>query len=210
MDGVLFDTERVALESWLEVNKTWKIPSLKEDYPLFIGRNLQDGKALTKELYGQDFDSERFFADCRQCLYDKLNTEGVPVKEGTKQILSYLKERHVPVAICSGTDSQRVRKNLEETGLVSYFDAIIGGDKIQHGKPDPDCYLIACDALGELPENCMGIEDSPNGIRASRAAGLFTVMVPDLAPATEELRALSDRVDDSLLTLLDFVKTLSL
>ncbi len=210
MDGVLFDTERVALESWLEVNKTWKIPTLKEQYPLFIGRNYQDGVALTKELYGQDFDSVRFFADCRRCLYEKLNTEGVPLKKGTREILAYLKEKNVPVAICSGTDSSRVLKNLEETGLVSFFDQIIGGDKIPHGKPNPDCYLIACEALGVLPKNCMGIEDSPNGIRASHAAGLFTVMVPDLAPATEELRTISDRVEESLLTLLDYVKTLPL
>lgn len=198
MDGVLFDTEKVAMASWLEVNKTWKIPTLKEQYPLFIGRNYQDGVALTKELYGQDFDSVRFFEDCHRCLYEKLNTEGVPLKEGTREILSYLKEKHVPVAICSGTDSSQVKKNLEDTGLDSYFDAIIGGDKILHGKPDSECYLISCEALGEKPENCMGIEDSPNGVRASHAAGLYTVMVPDLAPATEELIGLSDRVEKSL------------
>ena len=208
MDGVLFDTEKVAKASWLEVNKTWKIPTLEEQYALFIGRNYQDGIALTKELYGQDFDSVRFFEECHRCLYDKLNTEGVPLKEGTREILAYLKEKNIPVAICSGTDSSRVRKNLENTGLESYFNAIIGGDKIVHGKPHPECYLLACKALHEKPENCMGIEDSPNGIRASHAAGLFTVMVPDLAPATEELRVLSDRVEDSLLSLLTYIKTI--
>ena len=208
MDGVLLDSEKVALRSWLEVNEaSWHLKDLDKHYTRFIGRNQADGLELMKSIYGEDINAQKFFVECRQHLADLYRAEGIPVKEGAFEILTFLKEKNIPVALCSGTDADRIRKNLELTGLSPFFQEIIGGDMVPHGKPDPDCYLISCKRLGLDPKECLGVEDSPNGLRALRSAGLYAVMIPDLVAPTKELRLIADRVEESLLTLLEFLKT---
>ena len=71
-------------------------------------------------------------------------------------------------------------RHLERTGLSGYFQEIVSGDMVEKSKPEPDIYLKACEVVGVLPENAMGIEDSFNGIRAVAAAGMTAVMVPDM------------------------------
>ena len=71
---------------------------------------------------------------------------------------------------------------------MDYFDEIVGGDMVERSKPAPDIFLKAAETLGVSPENCCVIEDSFNGIRASRAAGMFPVMVPDMLPPDDEMR----------------------
>ena len=91
--------------------------------------------------------------------------------------------------------------------MNGYFQEIIGGNLVKHSKPEPDIYLKACEAVGFAPEDCMAVEDSPNGIRAAYRAGMQTVMVPDLVPPTEELLSMCIRKEDSLLTLMEYLKT---
>ena len=90
----------------------------------------------------------------------------------------------------------------------SFPSQVIGGDMVVHSKPKPDIYLKACEMLGFAPEDCFAVEDSPNGIRSAHAAGLMPVMVPDLVEPTEELRNLSVRVEEDLLSFLNYLKTL--
>ena len=89
-------------------------------------------------------------------------------------------------------------RELEEGGLLPYFDKVICGDMVQRSKPEPDIYLEACRQIQEQSEECYAIEDSYNGIRAAKRAGLHPIMVPDLAPVTEEMQELSDVILDSL------------
>lgn len=79
-------------------------------------------------------------------------------------------------------------------GLDGLFDAIIGGDQVTRGKPEPDIFLKACEALRGRPERCVVIEDSKNGIRAAHKAGMIPYMVPDMIAPTEEIRALCAEV----------------
>ena len=71
--------------------------------------------------------------------------------------------------------------------MMGYFDTIVTGDMIEHGKPAPDIYLLAAERLGVDPAECIGVEDSLSGVRAVCAAGMRAVMVPDLIPPTEEI-----------------------
>ena len=85
-----------------------------------------------------------------------------------------------------------VRRELEEAGLLGYFDAVIGGDQVHVSKPNPEIFLLAAKALDAAPEDCFVIEDSFNGIRAARAAGMHGVMVPDLLPPDGEMERLAE------------------
>ena len=79
---------------------------------------------------------------------------------------------------------------LTRTDMTKYFDVIVTGDMIEHGKPAPDIYLLAAERLGVDPADCVGVEDSPNGVRSICAAGMRAVMIPDMVEPTEEIRAL--------------------
>ena len=191
MDGVLFDTERIARDSWIETGKVWNLPRVTEIYPRMIGVNHTDGLIIFKECYGEAVDAEEFMRQSGAVMKQILREKGLPIKKGVPEILAFLKEKKIPAAICSSTRTGVIHDHLVKTGFLEYFDQIIGGDMIEHSKPLPDIYLKACEILGQKPEDCIAVEDSPNGIRSAYAAGLIPVMIPDLVEPTEELRKLS-------------------
>ena len=108
------------------------------------------------------------------------------------ELLDYLKGNDIRIALATATRAERTEYNLTTTGLRSYFDVLVTGDIVEHGKPHPETFLTAADRLGVLPSECMGVEDSFNGVRAIRAAGMFTVMVPDTVQPTQDIEALLD------------------
>ncbi len=92
-----------------------------------------------------------------------------------------------------------MERELKDAGLYAYFDAVICGDMISESKPSPQIFLAAAGALGMPPKSCCVIEDSYNGVRAGHAAGMLTIMVPDLLPPTQEMREKADLILPDLL-----------
>jgi beta-phosphoglucomutase-like phosphatase (HAD superfamily) len=103
------------------------------------------------------------------------------------------------VAVASSAHRRVIDAALETTGLRPVFSVVVSSDEVDHGKPEPDVYVEAARRLGVAPERCLVIEDSLNGVRAARAAGMTVVLVPNAsvppAPGTAEL---ADGVLDSL------------
>lgn len=116
-----------------------------------------------------------------------LDTQGAPLKPGAREILTFLQARGVKLAAASSSGRERILKNFRYAGLDSFFDAVVSGQEVARGKPEPDIFFLAAERIGCLPEACYVFEDSVNGIRAGIAAGCVTVMVPDLARPPEEL-----------------------
>lgn len=83
---------------------------------------------------------------------------------------------------------------------------MITGDMVEHSKPLPDIYLLACEKLGTDPASTYAIEDSPNGIRSAHAAGMHPLMVPDMIAPDEEMETLSEQILDSLFDVLTYLK----
>lgn len=132
--------------------------------------------------------------------------EDLPVKEGAYEILCWLKEQKIPTALATSTSREGALSHLLRTGILPYFNEIITGDMVEHSKPAPDIYLIACDALHMPPADCIAVEDSPNGIRSAYTAGMMAVMIPDQIAPTDELRAMLYREFPSLKELLAYLK----
>ena len=91
-----------------------------------------------------------------------------------------------------------MRAHLGPSGILPRFQAVIARGDYARGKPHPDPFLTAAAALGVDPADCLALEDSHNGVRAASAAGMMTVMVPDLLEATAEMRGLCVAVRASL------------
>ena len=123
-------------------------------------------------------------------------------------MLEWLKENSVNTGLATSTSRTNAVRHLENAGLLPYFAAVVTGDMIKHGKPDPEIYLLACEMLGAAPESCFAIEDSPNGIKSAHAAGLNVIMVPDLIAPAPDLEKLLHRKFDTLLDVRTYFETL--
>ena len=111
----------------------------------------------------------------------------VPVKKGVHEILDYFKEKEFRVAVASSSAVSQIESNLKTAGVREYFSKIVSGTEVKQGKPAPDIFLLAAKRIDLEPEECFVFEDSANGIKAGKAAGCITVMVPDLIEASPEI-----------------------
>lgn len=89
-------------------------------------------------------------------------------RTGVRDILQYFKQHGVRVAVASSSKRATVLHNLKQADILSYFDAVVSGDQVTHGKPAPDIFLLAAQQIGCEPENCYVFEDGTNGIRRAQ------------------------------------------
>ena len=186
-DGTLFDTENLMYEVWIEVGEEMNFPYPGREYLDYVGLNRAAVLALMKERYGDGFDGAEFMVRCVARLSQRIEKEGVPLKPGVREILTFLRERNIPVGLATSTHRVRTDRRLELCGLGEYFQAVTTGDEVSRGKPDPEIYLTTCRKLGLSPKTCLAVEDSKNGILSARAAGMSVAMVPDMIPPSAEL-----------------------
>lgn len=199
MDGLLLDSERRSQEI-LHVAAARVGKRLSPETMLgMVGRNIKDGpQYLVQHLGSEQLVIELLghFVE----LYDQEIDQGrIPIKKGVMELLATLDELKIPRAIATSTMTPVAQRKLERKGLLARFDAGVGGEQVEHGKPAPDIYLKACSVLGHEPSLSWACEDSPAGLTAASSAGLRTILVPDLVQPVEEVRAKAWRVVADLL-----------
>jgi len=137
MDGVLFDTENVNFRAWQKASAEMGHPYISDHYPECIGRTRTDDIQLVRRLAGEDFPVDEFFARTSRYCRELMEQEGVPVKPGVEDILRYLQERNIPVALASSTFRDRVMMRLDSAGFTPYFRCITAGDEVSQASPAP-------------------------------------------------------------------------
>ena len=204
MDGVIFDSKRATYLCWKKVAEDHGLERMDEVYRRCIGVTLEVTRQICLDAYGEDFPYEQFAKEASELYHERYDGGRLPIKEGVREILSYLKGNGIPIAIASSTRQKRVTTQLDEAGLLSYFDAVVGGESVSRSKPAPDIFLYAAERLGIAPEDCVVIEDSFNGIRAAHAAGMQPVMVPDMLQPDEEITGMCVAVRKTLTEVISF------
>ena len=185
-DGLLFDTEVIFEQSWIEAGKELGLP-----IDLELTHRLSGcGKKELAAIIGETFSTSNAEAvvDLAHRLAAETQLAMVPViKPGVFKILSFCKSRGIRTAIASSSMRHLVDHNLAATGLAEFFDAVVTGRDVANGKPAPDIFLLAAERIGIPPSDCVVFEDSFTGIRAAHAAGCRPVLIPDRRAPTQEL-----------------------
>ena len=168
------------------------IPDIEAVCYQCMGLTYEATEQVYRRRYGDAYPYERYKQEVSDLFHARYDGGRLPTKPGVREILAWLQERRIPVALASSTRLASVRQELGEAGLLPFFQVVKGGDDVVHGKPAPDIFLLAAKQLGCDPAACYVLEDSPNGIRAAAAAGMPSIMIPDLQEPDEEMRRLAE------------------
>ena len=205
MDGVIFDSERLVIECWKVMAEKYGIENIEEACFECLGINAALTKELMKKRYGETFPYDVYKKEMSAIFHSRAAGGKLPQKKGIKELLTFLKENQIPTAVASSTRREVVMRELEEGGLLPYFDRVICGDMVERSKPEPDIFLKACESLSIDATEAYAIEDSYNGIRAAFRAGMKPIMVPDLAEPTEEMEKLACCILPSLFEVMEYL-----
>ncbi len=208
MDGVIIESEgywwdeRQALAA--HYGRIWTA----DDQRQTMGTSTHEWSALMCDRLGLDMSLDRIADMMIQRISDRLAAH-LTLLPGAVEAVKTAASAY-PVALASGSPAPIITEVMRLTGLDQVFGAIISGDGMKHGKPDPEIYLTAAKALGVDPVNCLGIEDSTNGIRALKAAGMVAIAIPskDFPPPDDVLALANTRLASLTDFSLDLIKSL--
>ncbi len=197
MDGLLVDTESMFRDVMMEVSARRGLDLPPEVFLRMVGLQRDGSRAVAMAHFGDDFDYEPWITEIWDLAHARIEVE-VVVKAGVVELLDFLDAKGLPRAVCTSSSHATVARQLTPGGLLPRFQAVIAAGDYDRGKPHPDPFLAAALRLDVDPAHCLALEDSHNGVRAAHAAGMMTIMVPDLLEATEEMQALCVAVKETL------------
>jgi HAD superfamily hydrolase (TIGR01509 family) len=197
MDGLLFDTEALYRDAMIATAQRLGFVMPEEVYLGMIGLPADASRTHLINHYGTAFDVDGFWLETANDFHQLITGRSF-LKAGVVELLGHLDRSGLRCAIATSSRHQDVHRNLGAHALDTRFHAVVAHGDYILGKPNPDPYLRAAERLGEAPADCLALEDSLNGVRSAAAAGMMTVMVPDLIAPTEEIRRLCLRIAKDL------------
>jgi HAD superfamily hydrolase (TIGR01509 family) len=179
-DGLLLDTE----EAWTRAEEVLfgrrGHAFTMEHKRSLIGSSRAVAAAKLEEMLGRPGEGEPLMDELHDLVMDEVG-KGVAARPGALELLAALGRSGVPVGLASNSPRAFVERSLQAAGLRNgHFGVIVAADEVERPKPAPDVYLAACRALDADPERSAALEDSPSGVAAGIAAGMFVVGVPYL------------------------------
>ena len=197
MDGLLVDSESVFRDSMMEVSRQRGCELPLEVFLRMVGAPREQNRLVASDHFGASFEYDAWIEAVSAHAHAQLEV-GVALKVGVVELLDYLESIPLPLGVATSSSRATVDRQLGVAGLLPRFQTIVANGDYPRGKPFPDPFLIAAARLGVEPSACLALEDSHNGVRAAHAAGMMTVMVPDLLEATVEMRDLCVAIAQTL------------
>ena len=211
MDGVIFDTENLWKEAFFIANKKFNANISEEERETWCGRPTKEVIPLIQAKH-PELDATAY----RQYMRDYVHSpeRNIPslLKNGFKEIVEFAKSHNIHLGLATSATKERVEQLFHGCGLdeTQIFDARVTGDQIEKGKPDPFIYKMVCSLIHLAPNECIVLEDSPNGLMSAKGAGCQTIMVVDLIKPTADTLKYCDTVQNSLLDALDYIKSITI
>ncbi len=170
MDGVLVDSYRAHWQSWQFMADELGKGLTEEQFASTFGRTSRE---IIAEHWGADALTPVEIAEFdkkKEALYREIVARNFPVMEGAVELIKDLHTAGFRLAVGSSGPPENVALAIERLGAQPFFDALVTGNDVTRGKPDPQVFLVAAQKLGVPPKNCAVVEDAPVGIAAANAA----------------------------------------
>lgn len=206
MDGLMINSEVLTFECYQAVLKKMGYTISREFYVTLLGKNVAWGKARFQEEYGEDFPFDKVIKDVHAMMADRFQTEGIPLKPGLVELVTYLKENNYKTIVATSSNRARVDTILSHANLTQYFDDSICGDEVTQSKPNPEIFVKACGKLGVNTDEAIVLEDSEAGIQAAHSGNIKVICVPDMKYPEPEFVAKTTKIVNSLHDVIDYVK----
>lgn len=198
MDGLMVDTESIYHLAWRKAAATFGYTLSETTLLATTGRPLGDCYTILQGAVDDAFPMPAFVELWPRLWHEQINEHGVAQKPGLIALLDLLDTHKIPKAVATSTEYPEAIFTLQKAGIADRFSLIISGDQITNGKPAPDIFLRAAERLGVPPQNCLALEDSEAGVLAATAAGMVTIMVPEIKQPAPQVTARAYRVLSSL------------
>jgi HAD superfamily hydrolase (TIGR01509 family) len=198
MDGLLLDTETLYRTAIFAACASLGHTMADHVHLSLIGTPKDLGDAKLMAYFGDGFDIDRYHVTCSE-HFALLSRPGVPLRPGARELLSYLKQSGIPLGVATSTRRVTAEAQLRAAGIYDFLDVLVTRTDVTNGKPHPETFLKAAEALRARPAHCLALEDSHNGIRAAAGAGMAAIMIPDLLAPTAEIEALCAGILPSLI-----------
>ena len=185
-DGLIVDTEWSVYQSWVQLFAKFDARLPLDQWTSIIGTSEYehfDPYDVLEQQAGQKLNRNTLHQE--RYAHEMQLVAAQPILPGVEDYLRIAKAENLKLAIASSSDRKWVAGNLDRLRLLNYFDVIHTSDDVEKTKPNPALYLLALQSLGLKPDETIVLEDSPNGVRAAKAAGIFTVAIPN--PLTARL-----------------------
>jgi len=185
MDGTMIDTEVQASMDWPAVGEKFGFKVDQTFIQTFLGLT---GKVKSERLTAilpASIDAQEVMQYYHTLVKARFKRDGIYVKPGLKELLTYCKSRQLKLAVASASSYDRIIDILTSIDVLSFFDVIVAGDMVTHQKPDPEIYQVTTRKLGYESDECIVVEDSRVGIASASAARTLAVLVPDVEEPDE-------------------------
>lgn len=206
MDGLMYDTETIGLECLTKAAKKFGYTIDREFGLSSIGMNAHDYRKMVKAKFGDDYPFDQVSHESRMTRMSHFRKYGIAVKPGLKELIDYLKENNVKIALASSSSKETIDEYNRLAGFDDCFDFIIAGDMVIHSKPDPEIFLKVLEHFKVAKQEALVLEDSRNGIIASYNAQIPVICVPDLVKHSEEITKLTYATLPSLIEVKEMIK----
>jgi beta-phosphoglucomutase len=199
MDGVLVDSYRAHLQSWQEAAGAFGVQMSPQDFARTFGRTSRE---IIRQLWPATFSDDQVnrFDLAKEARYREILESDFPEMPGAAQLIRTLHDAGFKLAVGSSAPPENVAVLLRRLHNGNLFTATVSGAEVEHGKPDPEIFLLAASKLALSPERCAVIEDAPTGLQAAKRAGMVAIALPGTAPI-DVLRQHADFVTESLASL---------
>jgi HAD superfamily hydrolase (TIGR01509 family) len=204
MDGLMFDTERLVIYTWIKAGKSYGIHISDSLVVKSIGLDIQGAEKVFKKHLGENFPYHEIRSLRLKYAHDYVNENGIPVKKGLYELIEFLEQKTVLKAVATSTERQRTEHLLRSAGLIDKFDLVIFGDEVSNGKPEPDIFLAAARKLNCKSNESVVLEDSANGIIAASRAYMVPFLVFDIKKPDKNIEKLAQKTFNSLLEVRDY------
>lgn len=207
MDGLMFDTERIVKRSWDIAGERMGYGKLGDNIFHTLGMNLNGRRDYFHRVYGKDFPFEEFSEQYKAAWFNIVEEDGIPIKPGLRELLKFLRSEGYPLMVATSSSPHHCTERLKDAGLTDYFQGTINGSMVQHSKPHPQIYQLACQTLGTPPSETLALEDSGNGLISAMSAGVMAIMIPDLITDLPDIEPALEAKLHSLADVIPYIQT---